>query len=114
MLCSLYPPTDAAGISHLADPQAANEKQLITTRMNGNEVVFMLTEIAAGLSEVIADPARVLTAPAVLDRLSHDFYWYSPVLRPVLARKTGDVAVQPMSADEVLAVLRYAGKHNVP
>jgi FAD/FMN-containing dehydrogenase len=70
--------------------------------------------LAAGLSEVVADPARVLTAPAVLDRLSHDFYWYSPVLKPKLVNKTGDVAVQPVSTDEVLAVMRYAGKHGVP
>src|SRR5271157_2559356 len=70
--------------------------------------------IPAGLSEVVADPARVLTAPAVLDRLSHDFYWYSPVLRPKLAGKIGDVAVQPVSVDEVLAVLRFAGRHGVP
>ncbi len=70
--------------------------------------------LAAGLSEVIADSARVLTAPAVLDRLSHDFYWYSPVLRPLLVSKVGDVAVQPVSVDEVLAVLRFAGKHEVP
>ena len=70
--------------------------------------------IAAALSQVIADPARVLTAPAVLDRLSHDFYWYSPILRPQLAAKKGDVAVQPVSADEVLAVMRFAGAHEVP
>jgi FAD/FMN-containing dehydrogenase len=50
----------------------------------------------------------------VLDRLSHDFYWYSPVLRPLLADKTGEVAVQPVSVDEVLAVLRFAGKHEIP
>ena len=56
---------------------------------------------------------RVLTAPTVLDRLSHDFYWYSPILRPILAGKTGDVAVQPVSVDEVLAILRYAGKHEI-
>ena len=62
--------------------------------------------IAAALSQLIADPARVLTAPATLDRLSHDFYWYSPILRPQLAAKKGDVAVQPVSADEVLAVMR--------
>lgn len=74
----------------------------------------MLDGIAAGLSKVIADPARVLTAPAALDRLSHDFYWYSPVLRPMLAKKTGDVAVQPVSVDEILAILRFAGKHEVP
>ena len=70
--------------------------------------------IVAGLSSILADHARVLTAPAVLDRLSHDFYWYSPVLRPKLAHKNGDVAVQPISVDEILAVLRYAGRFEVP
>ena len=70
--------------------------------------------LAAGLSELIGDAARVLTAPQVLDRLSHDFYWYSPVLKPLLVDKVCEVAVQPVSTDEVLAVLRYAGKHGVP
>src|ERR1039458_1197990 len=74
----------------------------------------MLDSLAADLSEVIADRARVCTAPAVLDRLSRDFYWYSPVLRPLLAGKNGDVAVQSVSVDEVLAVLRFAGEHRVP
>ncbi|MGA8729179.1 MAG: FAD-binding oxidoreductase [Terracidiphilus sp.] len=63
---------------------------------------------------MVGDPARVLTAPAVLDRLSHDFYWYSPVLRPKLACKTADVAVQPLCVKEVLDVLRYAGRREVP
>ena len=53
----------------------------------------MHESLAAGLSEAIADPRRILTAPAVLDRLSHDFYWYSPVLRPMLVDKTCEVAV---------------------
>ncbi len=74
----------------------------------------MLATLAAELSEVVSDPSRVLTAPAVVDRLSHDFYWYSPVLRPLLAGKTGDVAVLPVSVDEVLAVLRFAGRHEIP
>jgi FAD/FMN-containing dehydrogenase len=74
----------------------------------------MRDSLAPGLSEVVADRARVFTAPAVLDRLSHDFYWYSPVLRPLLAGKNGDVAVQPVSVDEVLAVLRFAGDRGVP
>ena len=74
----------------------------------------MLDALAAGLSEVLGDGTRVFTAPAVLDRLSHDFYWYSPVLRPKLAGKNGDVAVQPLRVDEVLAVLRFAGEHEVP
>ena len=63
----------------------------------------MLAAVAAELSKVVADPSRVLTAPAVLDRLSHDFYWYSPVLRPLLVDKIAEVAVQPISVDEVIA-----------
>lgn len=74
----------------------------------------MLDSLRAGLSEVIADSSRVLTAPGVLDRLSHDFYWYSPVLRPLLAGKNGDIAIQPVNVDEILAILRFAGEHDVP
>ncbi len=74
----------------------------------------MADELRAGLSEIVADPARVLTSPDVLDRLSHDFYWYSPVLKPLLVDKTGDVAVQPIDAVEVLAVLRFARQRGIP
>jgi len=70
--------------------------------------------LAADLSQLVADSARVLTTPAVLDRLSHDFYWYSPVLRPQLVGKVGKVAVQPVNVGEILAVLRYAGRRGVP
>ena len=66
------------------------------------------------LSSIVADPARVLTAPALLDRLSHDFYWYSPILRPMLAEKKGEVVVHPVSLDEVLAILRFAGRNEIP
>ena len=74
----------------------------------------MHDRLAEGLSSIIGDPARVLTVPNVLERLSHDFYWYSPILRTKLADKKGEVAVQPVCLDEVLAVLRYAGRHEVP
>jgi FAD/FMN-containing dehydrogenase len=73
----------------------------------------MHERLSEGLSQII-DPARILTAPAILERLSHDFYWYSPVLRPKLANKNGDVAVQPVSVDEVLAVLHFAGRNEIP
>jgi FAD/FMN-containing dehydrogenase len=79
-----------------------------------DKVPVMHDGLAAELSKVVADPARVLTAPAVLDRLSHDFYWYSPILRGKLAAKRCDVAVQPIDVDEVLAVLRFAGHHEIP
>jgi len=74
----------------------------------------MSRQAARDLSQIVTDPARVLTAPAVLDRLSHDFYWYSPILRPQLVDKRGEVAVQPISVEEILAILRYAGRHEIP
>ena len=74
----------------------------------------MQNGIAADLSELIGDPARVLTAAPVLDRLSHDFYWYSPILKPQLTDKRADVAVQPVSVDEVSAVMRFAGRREIP
>src|SRR5579859_4705843 len=74
----------------------------------------MQSEIAAALSEVVKDSARVLTAPQVLDRLSHDFYWYSPILRPQLAAKVAEVAVQPVDAEELKAIMLYARRHHVP
>lgn len=70
--------------------------------------------LAAELMELVGDPARVITNPAVVERLSKDFYWYSPVLKRQLEDKRGDVVVQPLSVDEVLTVARYAGAHGVP
>jgi FAD/FMN-containing dehydrogenase len=78
------------------------------------EVFSMLDGLAAELSEIVGDASRVFTAPAVLDRLSHDFYWYSPVLRPRLTAKIADAAVLPATVEEVLAVLRLAGQRENP
>jgi hypothetical protein len=69
--------------------------------------------LAQDLSAVLGDVSRVLNAPAVVDRLSKDFYWYSPVLRPALESKRADVVVQPISVAEVRAVLRYCYAHDV-
>jgi FAD/FMN-containing dehydrogenase len=70
--------------------------------------------LARDLSAVLGDASRVLTAPALVERLSKDFYWYSPVLRPALESKRADVVVQPWSVEEVRAVLRYCYAHDVP
>ena len=74
----------------------------------------MTDGLIQGLAEALSDPARVLTTPAMVDRLSHDFYWYSPVLRPLLADKTAEAIVQAVSVEEVLAVMRFAGRHEIP
>jgi FAD/FMN-containing dehydrogenase len=72
------------------------------------------TALARELTAVLGDASRVLTAPAVVERLSKDFYWYSPVLRPALESRRGDVVVQPLSREEVRAVLRTCYRHDVP
>jgi len=71
-------------------------------------------KLVAELSQLVADPARVLSAPAVLDRLSHDFYWYSPILKPLLVDKKADVVVQPVNVDEVLAIARFSRQYEIP
>ena len=73
-----------------------------------------MSDLAKGLAEGIRDEARVLTQPQVVERLSRDFYWYSPILRELLDGKRADVAVQPISVEEIREVLRYCYAHDVP
>ena len=49
-----------------------------------------MSELATGLTQLLGDPSRVLTQPQVLERLSKDFYWYSPVLKAQLDDKRGE------------------------
>ena len=66
----------------------------------------MRNGLATDLAQLVADPARVLTAPAVVEKLSRDFYWYSPILRRQLEGKVGDIVVQPVNQTELIAVMR--------
>jgi FAD/FMN-containing dehydrogenase len=61
----------------------------------------------AALASLLGDSSRVLTHPQVVERLSRDFYWYSPVLRKQLDGKVGDLVVQPSNEIEVQSILRY-------
>jgi FAD/FMN-containing dehydrogenase len=71
-------------------------------------------ELAAGLGALVGDASRVLTQPQVVERLSKDFYWYSPILRPQLESKTADVVVQPLSVEEICRVLKWCHEREVP
>jgi FAD/FMN-containing dehydrogenase len=73
-----------------------------------------MSELAAGLVSVLGDAERVITQPQVVERLSRDFYWYSPVLKAQLDDKRADVVVQPVSVEEIRAVMRYCFEHSVP
>jgi FAD/FMN-containing dehydrogenase len=73
-----------------------------------------MSELAAGLVSVVGDAERVITQPQVVERLSRDFYWYSPVLKAQLDDKRADVVVQPVSVEEIRAVMRHCFEHGVP
>ena len=68
----------------------------------------------AALIAITGEDARVLTQPLVVEQLSRDFYWYSPVLRKQLDGKVAGVIVQPLGAVEIQAILRYCYAQNIP
>jgi FAD/FMN-containing dehydrogenase len=68
----------------------------------------------AALGSIIGDDERVITEASIVDQLSRDFYWYSPVLRKQLDGKVGEVVVQPLNAEEIQNVLRYCHEHDIP
>ncbi len=74
----------------------------------------MPTPLEVSLASILADPARVSTAPQVVNRLSRDFYWYSPVLRQQLDGKFADVVVHPLTVQEIQDVLRYCYANDIP
>jgi FAD/FMN-containing dehydrogenase len=56
----------------------------------------------------------VVTDAAQVERLSKDYYWYSPVLTRQLDDKKADAIVLPESADEVETILRFAYRNEIP
>ena len=74
----------------------------------------MTPPLEDSLRTMVADPERVSAAPQVVNRLSRDFYWYSPVLRKLLDGKSADVVVHPLNVAEIQEVLRYCYAHDIP
>jgi FAD/FMN-containing dehydrogenase len=74
----------------------------------------MSSDHAAALTALLGDASRVLTHPQVVEQLSRDFYWYSPVLRKQLDGKVGDIVVQPLATREIQNILRYCHAHDLP
>ncbi len=75
---------------------------------------MMSPEHIACLASILGDDSRVITHPLVIEQLSRDFYWYSPVLRKQLDGKVGELVVQPLTAEEIQNLLRYCYAQNVP
>jgi FAD/FMN-containing dehydrogenase len=58
--------------------------------------------------------SRLLLSPELRDKLSKDYYWYSPVLEPLLRDKTADGIVVPESEEQVGQVLALAFRNRIP
>jgi FAD/FMN-containing dehydrogenase len=75
----------------------------------------MMTEAdLAAVNSCVDAPEQVITQPQIVQRLSRDFYWYSPVLKKLLDDKVADAVVQPVSTDEVVRVLACCFARNIP
>ena len=55
-----------------------------------------------------------ITDPALVRQKSRDFYWYSPILKKQLDRKSADLIVVPRSEADVIAVAALCAKWRVP
>ncbi len=57
---------------------------------------------------------RIITSTPEVERLSRDFYWYSPILKRDLADKLAEVVIQPRSVEELRAAIQYAFHRRIP
>ncbi len=74
----------------------------------------MEVDHAAELATVLGDSSRVIRQKALVETLSRDFYWYSPVLRKQLDGKFADFVAKPVNGAEILAILRYCYRQDLP
>uniref|UniRef100_E6QJ05 FAD linked oxidase-like protein n=1 Tax=mine drainage metagenome TaxID=410659 RepID=E6QJ05_9ZZZZ len=71
-------------------------------------------DLHAALEKLLDDGSRVHSTPSIVERLSKDFYWYSPVLKLQLADKRADIVAQPVSTEEVVLLARFAAVNHIP
>ncbi len=51
---------------------------------------------------------------ATLKLKSRDFFWFSPILKPLLDGKRADLVVMPQSKDEVIRIAAACARHRMP
>lgn len=71
------------------------------------------TEALVALERII-DPDRIIDSGDKLEKLSRDYYWYSPVLKRLLDDKKADFAVTINSRDELREALKVLHQYQVP
>ena len=68
----------------------------------------------SALIDLLGDDSRVLTQPQVVERLSRDFYWYSPVLASNSMAKSAMWSCSRSTRTRSRASLRYCHAHDLP
>lgn len=73
----------------------------------------METNWTKEVAEMVGEE-RVVLSPEQVDKLSKDYYWYSPVLEPLLRDKRAEGIVVPSTEEQVAQVLAYAYQRGIP
>jgi FAD/FMN-containing dehydrogenase len=73
----------------------------------------MATEWRKEAVDVLGEE-RFLLDPASREKLSKDYYWYSPVLEPLLREKVADGVAAPADERELAEALAFAYRHRLP
>ncbi len=60
------------------------------------------------------DGVPIIDDPVTIKRKSRDYYWYSPILTPLLNGKFADLVVAPRSEEDVVRVAAAAARHRIP
>jgi FAD/FMN-containing dehydrogenase len=59
-------------------------------------------------------PVAVADDAATVKLKSRDFFWFSPILKPLLDDKRADLIISPKTRDEVVRVAAAAARHHMP
>ena len=63
---------------------------------------------------LIALGLKTSKSASEIDRLSRDYFWYSPILNEQLKDKRGDLIVKPTTEAEVIMLAAVCAEHKVP
>jgi FAD/FMN-containing dehydrogenase len=100
MLRTLHSSKDAGGLRDL------ESENILSAPMSVHDL--------QALTACNSDADRLLTNPQILQRLSRDFYWYSPVLKKLLDDKQAEAVIQPLTTEEIVRILACCYARNIP
>ena len=76
-------------------------------------MVTLSEDLLSQLRSVVGD-ANLIESGEMLETLSKDFYWYSPVLKPKLEDKHAAAVARPATLAELTAVVSACAKARIP